>query len=152
MTHHINHKQLAFILDIQPIEARAKMCVAWAKENHIDNTAYYSTKKTKAGKETDKKILVDIYPAAMLIEMLSRQLNLPDLVQAVEDIETGYLKRPAARKWILCDYPEKIIKNWDKPDKPLISIPTALASMLPAEQMEEIKMEWIKRFPGSRVK
>lgn len=149
---YLNKKQLAFILDIDPIEARAKMCNAWCRENKIANKAVYQIKKDKKGNDTTKKELIDPYPDAMLIEMLAKQLNLPDLIQAVEDIETGYLKRPAAKKWILCDYPEKKIKAWDSPGAPLLSIPSGLATMLPAQQAEEIKAEWVKRYPQCRVK
>lgn len=149
----LNKKQLAFILDITDEEARAKMCVAWAKSLGVTNSARREEKVNKKGKPTGKKKLVDTYPDTMLVEMLATQLNLPFLPQAVEDIKTGYLKRPAARKWILCDFPEKSLKTKENAgDKLTLSIPVGLKSMLPTAIADEIKKEWTERFPMATVK
>lgn len=150
---YLNKKQLAFILDITDEEARAKMCVAWAKSLGVPNSARREEKVTKKGKPTGKKKLVDTYPEAMLVEVLAIHLNLPTLAQAVEDIKTGYLKRPAARKWILCDYPEKSLKTKETAgDKLTLNIPTGLKSLLPTPVIDEIKKEWTERFPMATVK
>jgi hypothetical protein len=133
----INAQQLAFVLDIKKEDARAKMCVAWSKSKNIENTAHYD----KNGK------LKDDYPLAMDIEMLSKELNLPTLQEMVNDIESNYLNRPATRKWILCDYPEKQIKKCEDAGKPhKVSIPPALKSMLSISDVELIKSEWRNRY------
>lgn len=134
----INSQQLAFVLDIAKQDARAKMCVAWAKSKGIENAAYYD-------EETGK--LKDDYPQAMEIEMLARELNLPTLQEMVDDITNNYLTRPATRKWILCDYPEKQIKKCEDSGKPhRVNLPPALKSMLNTTDVDRIKSEWKNRY------
>lgn len=133
----LTKQHLAFVLDIKAEEARAKMCVAWCKFKGIENQA-----------ETNKKgKVIDPYPDTMDVSVLSKYLNLPTLAAMIEDIETGYLNRPAAKKWILCDYPEKKLlaaKEAGRPNK--LSLPAGLKSMLPTKTQQEIKLEWQKRF------
>jgi hypothetical protein len=138
----INAQQLAFVLDIKKHEARGKMCVAWAKHTGIQNTAYHNNK----GK------LIDDYPLAMEIEMLSRQLNLPTLQSSVEDIVNNFLIRPASKRWILCDYPEKQIKKLEESGKPLkLNVPSALKSLLSESDIQKIKSEWSARYKNAIV-
>jgi hypothetical protein len=133
----INAQQLAFVLEITKEDARCKMCVAWSKSKGIENAAEYD--------KNDK--LVDPYPLAMEIEMLAKELNLPTLQDSVDDICNNFLVRPAAKKWILCDYPEKQIKKCDDAGKPYkVTIPPALKSMLSASDIEKIKAEWRSRY------
>lgn len=136
---YLNKSQLAFILDIKTEDARAKMCVAWCNDKKIENKAYYHP-------ETEK--LIDDYPDAMPIEILSRYLNLPTLQQSVDDIQDNYLNRPATKKWILCDYPEKEIELKTKAGKAVIklSIPKALRSMINQNVQKEIKKQWHERY------
>lgn len=147
---YLNSQQLAFILDIKKEDARAKMCNAWEKENGIEKKGFFKENLAGATRNIRKKI-EDPYPQAMLIEMLSRQLNLPGLEQAVIDIHNNYLKRPASRKYILHEYPEKFIKKkYDEGDKnpPFhITLPPALLSLLSNSTVKEIYEEWKKRFP-----
>ena len=93
----LNKNQLAFILDIKAKDARAKMCHAWAASKGIPNTAIRNKKEK----------IEDNYPDAMPIDLLAEHLNLPTLQSSVDDIQDNYLKRPASKKWILCDFPEK---------------------------------------------
>jgi hypothetical protein len=138
----INSKQLAFILDIQKEDARAKMCTAWAKSQGIENAAEWS----KTGK------IIDVYPVTMEVEMLAKELNIPTLSQMILDVADNYLKRPAYKKWILCDYPEKEIKKCKESGKPFkLSIPTGLRSLLSDADLNVIKSEWRTRFPNTRV-
>jgi hypothetical protein len=138
----LTSQQLAFILDIKKEEARAQMCHAWAKHKGIKNAAYWN----------EKNKIVDDYPKAMEIEILAEHLNLPTLQQMVNDIELNYLIRPATKKWILCDYPEKQVKSCGDAGKPLrIGIPPALKTMLHPETIDRIKSEWEKRFPKAKV-
>lgn len=122
----LNKSQLAFILDIKAEDARAKMCVAWCNDKQIENKAYYHPVTEK---------LIDEYPDFMPIEILSKHLNLPTLQQSVDDIEKNYLNRPATKKWILCDYPEKEIEKGTKAGKAIIklAIPKALRSMISSD-------------------
>lgn len=129
----INAKQLAFVLDIKVIDARAMMCHAWAKYNRIDNEAEYNEK----GK------IIDPYPLAMEIVMLAEQLNLPTLFQSVKDIQDNFLKRPGSKKWILCDYPEKELQT--KP-RNKIKVPSILTSFLSNDDIQFIENEWNKRY------
>lgn len=134
----LNAQQLAFILDIKKEDARAKMCHAWCSAKKINNTAFRQGTK-----------IIDDYPQAMEVSMLSAELNLPTLQDAVNDITENYLNRPASKKWILCDYPEKQIKKLEDAGKTApfkVSIPPALKSMLPSSQQEKIKNEWQTRF------
>lgn len=135
----LNAQQLAFILDIKKEDARAKMCVAWAASKGEEN---------KAARNAKGKI-EDPYPVAMPVQMLAQFLNLPTLQESVNDITDNYLNRPASKKWILCDLPEKIIKKAEAEGdpNPKFAIPPALRSMLPKSQQEIIFKEWEKRFP-----
>ena len=136
----LNAQQLAFILEIPKEKARAKMCYAWCKEKGIDNTAY----KSEKGK------IIDPYPQAMPVEILSKHLNLPTLQEMVYDIRHNYLNRPASKKYILIDYPEKFVKKKDDEGKRQphhIQIPPALRSMLPKQVIEQIHSAWKKRYP-----
>lgn len=135
----LNKTQLAFILDIKVEDARAKMCHVWATAHSEENKAYRHP-------ETDK--LIDPYPDTMEIEMLSKHLNLPTLQSSVDDIVKNYLNRPASKKWILCDYPEKEIQKGTQAGKALIklNIPRALRSMITQVVQREIKSEWQSRY------
>ncbi len=140
---YLNAAQFAFVLDITKDEARAKMCVAWSKAKGIYNAAAWE-KKDPYGKEK----LVDPYPPAMEIDMLSRQLNLPTLQESCDDIAYNYLNRPGSRKWILCDFPEKAIKRAADAGKTAsLKIPPALESMLPTTIKVQILDEWRARYP-----
>lgn len=154
MSTFLNKKQLAFILDITSEEARAKMCVAYSRELGKPNAATYRRKKDKNGDETEKKVLVDPYPDTMLIEMLSKQLNLPTLQEMVDDVQNNYLNRPATKKWILCDYPEKKIKLATDEGKQFttLSIPPGLKSLAKTSVQEQIKKEWAERYPKCVIK
>jgi hypothetical protein len=133
----INSKQLAYILDIKKEDARAKMCIAYSKANNVANDAV----RDKKGK------IVDSFPLAMETEMLARELNIPTLQQAIEDIRDNYLKRPAYKKWILCDYPEKQLKRCEESGKPLkIPFPSGLRSLLSDSDVNTIKGEWRDRY------
>lgn len=92
------------------------------------------------------------FPTEMEIPILSEHLGIPTLQDAVNDIANNYLVRPASKKWILCDYPEKQIKTCLDADKPArIPFPKALESLLPAAIADTIRKEWTKRFPNARV-
>lgn len=136
----LNAQQLAFILDIKKEDARAKMCHAWCSAKGIQNQAF---------RLKDSQRIIDDYPQAMEVVMLAEKLNLPSLQEAVNDITENYLTRPASKKWILCDYPEKQIKKLEDSGKMppyKVQIPPALKSMLPPSQQERIKEEWKTRF------
>lgn len=139
---YLNKSQLAFILDIKADDARAKMCVAWCAEKQIPNNAEWFSEG-----EGMKPKLIDEYPDAMPIEILSKHLNLPTLQQSVDDIQDNYLNRPATKKWILCDYPEKEIEKGKKAGKAVIklNIPKALRSMISQPVQKEIKKLWTER-------
>lgn len=154
----LNAQQLAFILSISVQEAREKMVFAHCKSKGIDPPAKRSKEdfeepKTPLEKKKQREYMIySEYPLAMTIELVSEQLNIPTLQQSVDDIEKNYLNRPATKKWILCDLPEKQIKKCTEDGKPQkISIPAALKSMLPREVKDAITQEWQKRFPKAKV-
>lgn len=132
----LNYKQLAFILDIEPIEAARKII-------------YVHCKMFGLGAPARSNLIRDYYykgsewPKEMAIESLSKHLNLPDLQLAVDDIQNNYLTRQASKKWILCDYPEKELKTKLKTQ---IKLPPVLASLLKDEDVNFIETEWHKRY------
>lgn len=149
----LNSQQLAFILDIKKEDARAKMCNAWEKEKGIQRTDHH--KVEVKGAEWEKKKVKDSYPLAMPVEMLSRQLNLPDLQTAVKDITQNFLTRKATKKWILYDYVEKKInsaRNEGKQFPITIDLPPALKSLLPPETVREIYNSWLGTFKDAQYK
>lgn len=135
----LNKSQLAFILDIKTEDARAKMCVAYCAEEGIENKASWNEQTGK---------VEDTYPDGMPIKILSKHLNLPTLQQSVDDIKDNYLNRPATKKWILCDFPEKEIEKGTKSGKAIIklNIPKALRSLINQSVQKEIKKQWHERY------
>lgn len=150
----LTYKQLAFILDVKPVEALEMILSVYCKTKGKplpaarDNATEYLFNFDEKGRKKGRNDL----PEALDIGLLSVHLNLPTLQQAVEDIEKNYLVRPATKKYILCDYPEKQIKSCRDNDKPLkISFPSVLESLLPTSIVETIRKEWEKRFPNARI-
>ncbi len=138
----LNSQQLAFILDIKKEDARAKMCHAWCTDKGIQNRA----------KRNAKNKIIDDYPGAMPVEMLARMLNLPTLQNSVDDIINNYLSRPATKKYILCDYPEKmVLKAQEDGKRPKLAIPPGLRSMLPTAIVTQIFDYWQTHYPQFRV-
>lgn len=142
----LNAQQLAFILDIKKEDARAKMCNAWEKYKGItkDRDSLGFEKVHGATRSVTKKI-EDDYPQAMPIEVIASGLILPTLQEMVNDIVSNYLNRPASKKYILVDYPEKFIKKCENEGKEFpvkIDIPAALKSMLPDETKLKIYGYW----------
>jgi hypothetical protein len=79
-------------------------------------------------------------------------LNLPTLQSSVEDIVNNFLIRPASKRWILCDYPEKQIKKLEESGKPLkLNVPSALKSLLSEYDIQKIKSEWSARYKNAIV-
>jgi hypothetical protein len=78
----------------------------------------------------------------MEIGTLAEHLNLPDLQMVVDDIQNNFLKRPASKKWILSDYPEKQLETKLKSK---IKIPPVLRSLLYDQDIDTIKREWKSR-------
>lgn len=145
----LNAQQLAFILDIKKEDARAKMCNAWCKAHGIEKTDSWKV-EVKAERDGKGKVKDD-YPFAMPVDMLSNHLNLPTLQQMIDDIVNNYLTRPATKKYILCDYPEKLVlKAKEDGVKPKAVIPPALRSMLPIETQRTILDEWMRRYAQFR--
>lgn len=131
----LNKKQLAFILDINQEDARAKMCHAWAKSKKETQKAEWSKLK--------KHKIEDNYPVAISIEVLATELNIPNLQEMVNEIHDNYLKRQATKKFILFDFPEKELKTKRKDE---VHIPPGLKSLMPDEIIQEIKTQWVKRY------
>lgn len=143
----LNYKQLAFVLGITPIKALEKIIAIHCSIQNKGTprvcdkvSEYLFDIVIKNGKETKVR---NQFPEVMDIETLSEKLNLPCLQSSVDDICTNYLNRPASRKWILCDYPEKELVSKTRYE---VKIPPALKSMLPAEQVKEIEQIWAQRF------
>lgn len=136
----LNAQQFAFILGIKKQDARAKMCFAHCSSKNETCKAFFDEDGKLQGHEQ--------YPEALAISLLSERCNLPDLQTAVNDIKDNYLTRPASKKFILCDYPEKQIERMaENGEKKRIRIPAALKSMLPLSTVRTIDDEWRKRFP-----
>lgn len=142
MIQEIDKKQLALLLKITADDARRMMIVAWCKA---------AGTKINMGNEGSKfKYFDDDYPKKMDVDMLARELNLPLLRMAIDDIHKNYLKRGATRGYIL-NYPRQIIlQRLSAGDKsPLeIDIPPTLKSFLSIDDREEIVNVWKERFKG----
>lgn len=148
----LNAQQLAFILDIKKEDARARMCNAWCRENGIPKTD--SWKVEVPGVECVNKRIRDPYPHDMGIALLAENLNIPNLQQMVDDIHNNYLVRPATRRWILQQYPEKKILAGESDGKtyPIpVDLPAALKSMLPKETIKTIYNAWINSFKTAQM-
>lgn len=156
----LNYKQLAFILDIKPVEALEKIIFVYCKvkgkqlprsENTVKEYLFEDREYLVEGKIKTRSVRNDL-PEFLDIGLLALHLNIPTLQQAVQDIQNNYLVRPATKKWILCDYPEKQLKSCSDNDKPLrIPFPKALESLLPTSISDKIREEWRTRFPKARV-
>lgn len=132
----INYHQLAFILDIDPIDALKKIIFIHCKLLNIDIPRSSNLIRDYVNKDSK-------WPSEMELCQLSDHGNMPYLPLMVEQIQNKYLKNSASKKYILCDYPEKELKT--KP-KNKIKIPAALASLLKEEDINFIKSQWNKRY------
>lgn len=152
---YLHYKQLAFVLDIEPIEALEKIIAIHCKIKGIQTPAV-QTKITDYLHGIDKKgkKLRNSMPETMDIDTLSEHLGIPTLRTAVQDIKENYLNRPATKKWILCDYPEKLIKAAQTAGKKetTLTLPGALKSLLTDQVAATIATEWRERFPKATVK
>jgi hypothetical protein len=139
----LNYEQLAFILDIKPIEAIEKIISVYCKTQG---------KTPPPSQDRVKDYTRNNWPESMDIGLLALHLNLPTLQQSVEDIRDNYLTRTATKRWILCDYPEKELKRcYDKGSPLRTPFPKALESLLPVATADVIREEWRNRFPKARV-
>lgn len=137
----INAQQLAFILDIKKEDARAKMVRAIEKSKGIE----LRYDEVATARRNVKNKIEDNHPQFISISVLSEFGNLPTLQEMINDIQLNYLNRPASKKYILVDYPEKFIKKCEKEGKDFpvkIDIPPALKSMLPDETKKRIYQYW----------
>ena len=133
----LNKKQLAVILDIQVEDARAKMCVAWSRAKGIKNDATRYKKK-----------IVSDFPDTMPVDLLAAELGIPTLQEMVNDIEQNYTKRSATRKYILNDFPEKMIAKIVQTGKAKkIAIPSGLRSLLSKKCIDDIQTYWTEHYP-----
>lgn len=152
----LNKKQLAYLLDIKIEDARAKMCAAWEKEHNIqrfaDNSKVVANGELSGAVRNSKNKIEDKYPEKMPIDLLSRNLNLPDLQFIANDVENNYLSRAATKKFILDEYPGKEIHKAMEAGKfAKLSIPSGLRSIIRDDIAEEIKRQWKERFPKTVV-
>lgn len=145
---YINKNQLAFVLDIKVEDARAKMCAAWCKAKGIEPEQTIAGPRTAKASRDEKKKIKDPYPLVMEVAMIAEFANLPDLAFACNDIENNYLKRPASRKYILADYPDKVMAKQRSEGKPFnLKLPPALVAMINLADQRTIDQEWRKRYP-----
>lgn len=132
----INYKQLAFILDIDPIDALKKIIFVHCKLTNKQIPRSSNLIRDYVFKDSS-------WPSEMELCQLADHGNMPYLPMMVEQIQNKYLKNPASKKYILCDFPEKELTT--KP-KNKIKIPVALASLLKEDDVNFIKSEWNKRY------
>lgn len=152
----LSKKQLAYLLDIKIEDARAKMCAAWEKENGIqrfaDNTQVVANGEIIGATRNTKNKIQDNYPDKMEIDVLSRNLNMPDLQLIADDVQNNYLTRAATKKFILDDFPRKEIAKAKQAGKfARLTIPSGLRSIIRDDIAEEIKAQWKVRFPKTEI-
>lgn len=132
----INYKQLAFVLNIEPIEAVRKIIFVHCKLKGLPVPPCYHIIKDYLGKDSP-------YPSEFDIDLLAEHLNVPDLRYALDDIQENYMKRQGTKKYILCDFPERELRT---KLKSAVRIPPVLVSILKPEDVEMIQTEWNKRY------
>lgn len=149
----IDYKQLAFILNIKPVEALEKILYVYSK---VTGKPLPGGQESAKGylfipgnnKKKTKTVRNDL-PESLEICHLANYLNLPTLQQSVDDIHNNYLVRSSTRRYILLDYPEHELKTKLKPQ---IKMPPVLASLLKPEDVEYIENEWARRYGIGMVK
>lgn len=132
----LNYKQLAFILDIEPVDALKKIIFVHCKLNNVGIPRSSSLIRSYLYKDSP-------WPSELELCQLSEHLNLPQLPYAVDQIKNHYLTNVGTKRYILFDYPEKELKTKLKNK---IKIPVVLASLLKEEDVNYIKSEWNKRY------
>jgi hypothetical protein len=137
----LSYKQLAFILDIPAKEALEKIISVYCKTKAMPTPAPCDTvtEYLYDFNEAGNKVGRNHWPDSLEVELLASYLNLPTLQQYVEDIRLNFLKRPASKKWILSDFPEKQLQTKERHK---IKIPSVLASLLKDSDLSEIKSVW----------
>jgi len=131
----INYKQLAFILDIDLIDALKKIIFVHCKltNKQIPRSSNLIRDYLFEGSE---------WPSEIELCQLSDHGNLPQLPFAVDQFK-NYLKNQGTKMYILFDYPERQLETKLKNK---IRIPAVLASLLKEEDVNFIKSEWKKRY------
>jgi len=132
--------QFAFILKDTQINARKKMIYAWCTEKGLPVPDI----DPNADEKEEMKRIDKGYPDWINVDILSRQLNMPDLQQAVDDIRNNYMKRSTTRQWIVELPQDRMNKSGEIP--PRIKIPETLKSLLSDEVINEIINVWKKRY------
>jgi hypothetical protein len=139
----IDYKQLAFILDIKPVEALEKIIYVDCKIKGTITPRSCDTVKEYLFDKQKKKSVRNHWPESLEVSLLAEHLNLPTLQQSIDDIKNNYLVRPGTKRWILCDFPEKELKTKLKEK---VRIPAVLQTMLKPEDVDTIQTEWNKRY------
>lgn len=144
---YLNYKQLAFVLSIPPIKALEKIIAAHCKMKGID-LPYPQEKAVNylfdfVMKDGKKVKVRNSTPDTLAVDDLALHLGIPTLKESIEDIQKNYLNRPASKKYILSDYPEKQLVNKLKHQ---VKLPPALKSMLPTATVVEIHNQWKTRY------
>lgn len=144
---YLNYKQLAFVLSIPPIKALEKIIAAHCKMKGVDlpypqekAVNYLFDFVVKDGKKVKVR---NSTPDTLSVDDLALHLGIPTLKESIEDIQKNYLNRPASKKYILSDYPEKQLINKTKKQ---VKLPPALKSMLPSAVISEIHNQWNIRY------
>lgn len=139
--------QLAFILKCTVDDARRMMAHAVEKSEG-------STVATGGINQETRKLIYneDDYQRPVTISILSKQLGMPHLQNAVDDICNNYLKRPQSRGYIY-NLPNEVIqkrlKEYDNKDlipmyKP--DIPKVLKSFFSDDIKSKIYDVWRERY------
>lgn len=139
----IDYKQLAFILDIKPVEALEKIIYVNCKIKGTMTPRSCDTVKEYLFDKQKKNSVRNHWPESLEVDLLAEHLNLPTLQQSIDDIKNNYLARPGTKRWILCDYPEKELKIKLKEK---VRIPAVPQTMLKPEDVETMQTEWNKRY------
>jgi len=132
----LNYKQLAFILDIDPIDALKKIIFVHCKLNNLQIPRNSQLIRDYIYKGSP-------YPSELELCQLSEHLKLPQLPYAVDQIKNRYLTNQGTKKYILYSFPEKELRTKLKTQ---IKIPVVLASLLKEEDVKFIQSEWNKNY------
>lgn len=144
----LTHTQFAYIMKMDADAARRAMCHAYAKSKGYTVDPVHNGKKRS-------EFIEEYYPNEFDIDMLSKQLNIPHLQLAVNEVRHNIMKRPATRGHIM-EYPQGLIdkaiekygtaKLLGGEKKIHIHIRPVIKSLVTEEVAQEIITKWRERY------
>jgi hypothetical protein len=144
----LTHTQFAFIMKLDADAARRMMIHAYAKSKGQTVDPAHNGKKRS-------EYVQDYYPKEFDIDMLSKELNIPHLQLAVNEVRHNLMKRPTTRGHIM-EYPQGVIDKAieehglstleTREKKISIHIRPVIKSLVTEEVAQDILTRWRERY------